>query len=65
MFDLRNAGLDSETHGYGYTPAGHVAVELVKELIRVPLDPSPPAANTRGLPPERTRPRWSVTSPKK
>jgi hypothetical protein len=48
-----------------YTPAGHVAVELVKELIRVPLDLSPPAANTRGLPPERTRPRWSATSPKK
>jgi hypothetical protein len=48
-----------------YAPAGHVAVELVKELIRVPLDPSPPAVNTRGLPPERTRPRWSATSPKK
>jgi hypothetical protein len=31
-----------------YEPAGHVAVELRKVLIKVPVNPSPPAANTRG-----------------
>jgi hypothetical protein len=36
-----------------YAPAGHVAVELTRELVRVPLDPSPPAANTRGATPRK------------
>jgi hypothetical protein len=36
-----------------YALVGHVAVELRKELVKVPLDPSPPAANTRGATPRR------------
>jgi hypothetical protein len=36
-----------------YAPAGHVSVGLTKELVRVPLDPSPPAANTRGATPRK------------
>jgi hypothetical protein len=36
-----------------YAPAGHVSVELTRELVRVPIDPSPPAANTRGATPRK------------
>jgi hypothetical protein len=38
-----------------YAPAGHVAVELTRELVRVPLDPSPLAANTRGATPRKDK----------
>jgi hypothetical protein len=38
-----------------YAPAGHVATELTRELIRIPLDPSPPAANTRGATPRKDK----------
>jgi hypothetical protein len=51
--NLRGAGLGSETDGAGLCPAGHVAVEVTRELVRVPLDPSPPAANTRGATPRK------------
>jgi hypothetical protein len=34
-----------------YAPTGHVAVELTRELVRVSLDPSPLAVNTRGTTP--------------
>jgi hypothetical protein len=36
-----------------YEPTGHVAVELRKELLRVPLHPIPLAANTRGATPQK------------
>jgi hypothetical protein len=36
-----------------YAPAGHVSVELTRKLVRVPIDPSPPAANTRGATPRK------------
>jgi hypothetical protein len=55
MFNLRNARLGSETQEMVYAPAGHVVVELIKELIRVPLDPSPPVVNTRGATPQKDK----------
>jgi hypothetical protein len=36
-----------------YVPAGHVAVELRKELLRVPVNLSPPTANTWGATPRK------------
>jgi hypothetical protein len=34
-----------------YVPAGHVAVAPRKEILGVPFNPSPPAANTWGATP--------------
>jgi hypothetical protein len=34
-----------------YVPAGHVAIVLRNEYLRVPIDPSPPTTNTRGATP--------------
>jgi hypothetical protein len=48
-----------------YAPAGHVAVDLVKELVRVPLNPSPPAANTRGATPRKDKAPAVGDKPKK
>jgi hypothetical protein len=36
-----------------YVPAGHSVVELRKEFLRLPFDPSPPTANTRGATPRK------------
>jgi hypothetical protein len=36
-----------------YAPAAHVSVKLTEEVTRVPVNPSPPAANTRGATPRK------------
>jgi hypothetical protein len=36
-----------------YVSAGHMVVELRKELLGVPVNPSPPAVNTRGVTPRK------------
>jgi hypothetical protein len=48
-----------------YALAGHVVVELRKDLIKVPFDHSPPAANTRSATPRKDQAQTAKDKSKK